>query len=1342
MTASLRWRFTLRHLRLIALVYQGAAAAAIVLSILLAARWLNLPFLGTFLEPIMTYNPVGPADPSQGWVLHRQMKKGDRLVAVNDVPVRSFADVERVLRGQVQGVIPTKVGFFPGETIPVTIRNADGKEQVLQVTLERFPESERVNFVFIPFSISLFFLILGLWVFVVRRNEPAGWTFSVLAVSLGIANGLLFDTLTTHVFFPFWVSGIAITAGALIDLALGFPQEFRLVVRRPYLRWIGYGIGIALTLNVYSTLDGESPLAHARSMEWVYLFAGLAGLFYFGAMFYHLRFASSPVVRSQASTILFGALLGFSAISVWAINTFVDWFDFPFTTWLLVPIVLFPFSIAYTILRFRLPQADAWMRQGVLYFLLMVLVVGAYGLLVSGLSLIFAQSLEEVVGNPWLIGGLAFLLAISLAPLQRRLQEAVDQVFFRGQRVYLKSQQEFSQKLTSLVSQKEIAQLLSDVLRMTLLPDRVHIYVYDRENDQYVAMPGEDGRPTSDLRFSTFGPLAEYLTRERLPLYLDMTNLPASFREEEVRLALLGARLFIRLSGRERLLGWAALGPRLSGRPYTPQDVDFIETLCRQAALSLERLQIVADLERRVQEMHALTRISQGVNITLSLDDVLELIYAQTTQIIPAADLHITLYNPAGKYYYHAFCVENHDRIPSKENIPLPPGTGLAQDVIRRGRPLITQDYFRECQARGVLPAEQGAFAWMAVPLNAGAETIGALSVGSRDPLVTYTRGQLDILQSIADQTAGAIVKSRLLVETERRARQLSMLNEIARQLTSTLETEPLLNNVLENAVNILNCEAGSLFLVDEQTDELIFKMAIGPVAADLVGKRLPPGSGIVGRVVQTRSPLIDNDVQHSLAHYAATDQETGFVTRSILAAPLLVKERVLGVIEVINRRDGMSFGEDDRDLLMAFAGQAAVALENARLYTLTDQELAARVEELSVMQRIDRELNTSLDIDRAMRTTLEWAMRQSAAQAGLIGMMDGNGNLRIMAQDGYGSYLSAYANSPLPLDLPALRRAVETGQLQRQSLDPAMGGSLLPEARHQIVVPIRREAQVIGLILLESTHQAGEDVSFLNRLSDHAAIAIANAQLYNEVQMANQAKSEFVSLVAHELKNPMTSIKGYTELLIGGKVGPINEMQANFLNTIRSNVERMSTLVSDLNDISKIEAGRLRLDFRTVELNDVLEEVLRSSRRQIEEKRQTVEVQLPDRLPPVWADRTRLAQILTNLVSNAYKYTPEEGRILIGAEVASNRWDVDGPGQVIHVWVSDNGIGISPEDQPKIFQKFFRSEDYKAREAPGTGLGLSITKNLVEMQGGRIWFESEFRKGATFHFTIPIAEG
>jgi signal transduction histidine kinase/putative methionine-R-sulfoxide reductase with GAF domain len=795
------------------------------------------------------------------------------------------------------------------------------------------------------------------------------------------------------------------------------------------------------------------------------------------------------------------------------------------------------------------------------------------------------------------------------------------------------------------------------------------------------------------------------------------------------------------LPGEERPVGWLALGTPLSGSLYTPKDLDFLDNISDQSSLAISRVQTVVDLERRVQEMNALTLVSQGVNVTLVFDDILELIFAQTSQIIPSSLFHITLYNKPADYFYYAFRVDENERITSRENQPLPPSLGLGQEIIRKGRPILTQDYLRECQARNITPSVQDVYAWMGVPLNSGAETIGSLSVGIHDATVTYTPAQLNLVQAIADQTVGAIVKARLLQEAEKRAHQLSTLNEITRQLTSTLEQEPLLRNILENAVVILNCEAGSLFLMDEPTGDLIFRVTVGPVATNLLGQRVPAGTGIVGRAVQLRSPVIENDGQRSLNRYENTDKQTGFISRSLLAVPMQIKDRVLGVIEVINRRDGLPFVEDDQNLLTAFAGQAAVAIENARLLEQTDQDLAEKVEELQVMGRIVRELNASLEVARAMRTTLEWAMRRSNAEAGLIGMIDGD-HLRLMAQQGYDEVLTPEGEAPVPLDSPIFRSAIQSGQPSQVSLVGNGTQGLLSIAHTQIIVPIRRETQVIGLLLLESTSDSQGNLGFLNQLSDSAAIAIANAQLYDEVQRANLAKSDFVSFVAHELKNPMTSIKGYTELLAAGSVGQVNEMQANFLSTIRSNVERMSVLVSDLNDNAKIEANRLRLDFKPVEVGEVIDEVLRSAKRQVEDKRQTVELQLEPDLPQVWADRFRVGQVLTNLVSNAHKYTPEGGQMIVGAEATNNQWDPGGAKRVVHLWVRDNGIGINIEDQAKIFQRFFRSDDMKAREVPGTGLGLNITKSLVEMQGGRIWFDSEFRKGTTFHFTIPVAEG
>lgn len=1314
-----------RMLQIIVLGYQALVVIALVAAIFFSNNWLRRPFLGAFVEHTLVFNGVGPQGEPEWQLLNKGYTFGNQLSAIDGMEVRTDADIQAALENA-----------STDKDITLTIRTSEGELKTETVKPTVFPD--HWTFVYLPGILSFAYLVISLWIFGLRRVESAGRAFTLFVASMSILSGTLFELYTTHHLTYVWTLALGIAGGALVDLALVFPQEARFVIGRPYLRWFGYIIGITLVGFAYTSLfDFSRPMAYLTAWQYLYAFNAISLVFFLSMIVWRVITSRSPIVRNQARAILFGALLGFGPLTVWLVAA-VIWGSINFSPYLLLFTIIFPVFTGYTILRYRFFSADYFQRRSLLYVLLSVITVGGYALLISGLSLIFGERLKTVHS---LVTGVAFFaLALLFNPLRSRLQQIIDSVFLRGQRAYQERLAQFTHELTNALELPVIQQTLREYVLSTILPERLHIYTFDLLTDQFVAAPDETGRPTSDIRFGLNSPLVQYMHREQLPLYTEGSAVPDSIQAERSRLALLGAELYVPMPGKERLNGWLALGPALSGKVYSGQQLQFLENLADQATLAIERAQVVFNMHRSVQEMSVINRISQGINITLSFDDILELINAQTLQIIPATDFHITLHNRAGGYFYYAFCLENNDRLINRENIPLPQNQGLAPQVIQHGRPILTQDYVRECQNRNVHPALQDVRAWLGVPLNAGAETIGALSIASRDQNVTYTRGQMDLLLSIANQTAGAIVKARLFKETEERARQLSTLNEITKRLTSTLETEPLLQTILENAVNILNCEAGSLFLVDDQTDDLVFRVTVGPVAPNLLGQRLPSGSGIVGRAVQMRGPVVENDVQRSSGWFANTDQQTGFISRSIMAIPMQVKDRVIGVIEVINRKDGLPFVHEDEALLTAFSGQAAIAIENARLYTLTDQELAARVEELSVMQRIDRELNASLEVDRAMRITLEWAMRQSGADAGLIGIIT-NDDLHLMAHQGYGNDLDAYEDTPLPLTQPQMKAAVEIGQPQRILLDPEEGGSILHGAHSQIIIPIRREASVIGLLLMESMKDANEDLSFLTRLSDHAAIAISNAQLYAEVQAANVAKSDFVSFVAHELKNPMTSIKGYTELLAAGAVGAINDNQANFLQTIRSNVERMSILVSDLNDNSKIEANRLRLEFKAVSVPDVVDEVVRSTHRQIEDKKQTISLEMPDDLPLVWADRTRLGQILTNLLSNAHKYTPEEGEIIIGAESADNQWDPQGAAKVAHVWVRDNGIGISQEDQKKIFNKFFRSDDQKAREAPGTGLGLNITKSLAEMQGGRIWFESEYRQGTTFHITIPIAE-
>ena len=1307
-------------------VYQIIVLVAFVAIPFFAVSYYNTPFPGAFYEHTLVINNIQPQN--EHWQFYSQGAQfGDQIIAINGQPVKNSSEVREILKG-----------YFPGETHTFTVRSREGVVRDLNIVLQRFLFEDLVSYFIIPMFVGLVFMGVGLWIYSLRRNETSGRAFAVLGVSVAVVTGSLFDLYTTHYVSAIWSFSVPLVGAAMLHLGLVFPQEARVASRYPFLRWLGYFIAVPLALYSITTIGNmQAPYAYLQAWQFSYLFTGLSLLTFLGVMLYRFLPSSSPVVRQQARTILVGSVLAFGPIIIYLLRAaFVFTY---FTPLLFLPIIIFPITTGYTVLRYRLVRTDFILGRSVLYALLSVLAIGGYLLLAVGAAMLFGSTSN----NPLLIALAVFLSALLLSPIRSRLQEVIDALFFRGERAHQEQLKSYTRDLTSAVDIHQILQILREQISVSLLPSQLHIFLYDLTNDQYLAASDETGRASTDIRFSTSSQLATTLRKEKLPLFIDEDRLPVSVQAERGRLALLGARLFVPMPGRERLIGWLALGERLSGENYDSNDISFLEALSSQAAVALERAQALSNMERRVHEMNILARIAQGINITLNFDDILELIYAQTTQIVPGADLHLTLYNKTAQNFYYAFYLEDDERVPQRENVPLAPKTTLDQEVILTRRAILTQDFTSQCQALGITPHNKGLYAWLGVPLNTGSETLGALSIATRDPNVIYTTAQMELLQAIADQAAGAIVKSRLLQETERRAQQLSILNVITRQLTSTLELQPLLKSILENAVNILNTEAGSLFLVDEQTDELIFQVTVGPVASNLVGQRLPSGTGFVGKAVLARQPVIINDVQATNTWSSDTDKQTGFITKAILAVPMEVKDRIIGVIEIINKRDGLPFGADDQNLLSAFAGQAAVAIENARLYTLTDQELTARVEELSVMQRIDRELNASLELDRAMRITLEWAMRQSKADAGFIGFVQDNG-VRLMAHNGYDKEVAAYDEKFISLDHPAISEAIVSGQPRRIVMENAMAmGAFLNGARSQLVIPIRRESYVIGLFLLESTVSdrfQQDELNFLSRLADHAAIAIANAQLYAQIDAANKSKSQFVSFVAHELKNPMASIKGYTELVTGGMAGPVNDMQAKFLATVRSNVDRMNTIVSDLSDLNKIEAGILKMDFKPVSVPEIVEEAVRSTKRQIEEKEQTVDLNVPDQLPLIWADRNRMIQIAVNLVSNATKYTPKSGMITIGAERsvadASNTDDL----QVVHFWVKDTGIGITPEDQKKIFQQYFRT-DISKDMATGTGLGLNITKNLVEMQGGKIWFDSEVGQGTTFHVTVPVSE-
>ena len=482
----------------------------------------------------------------------------------------------------------------------------------------------------------------------------------------------------------------------------------------------------------------------------------------------------------------------------------------------------------------------------------------------------------------------------------------------------------------------------------------------------------------------------------------------------------------------------------------------------------------------------------------------------------------------------------------------------------------------------------------------------------------------------------------------------------------------------------------------------------------------------------------------------------------AVIAAPFTVGEHGTGVIEILDETPLREWDEDERLLVQEIANQLGLAIENAELYSEIESVAAERQRYLQEAERRALELQTAAEIarDTTQTLSLEELLDQNVNllcerfgfyHASIFLLDEAGKNAVVRASTGKAGeellsrkHKLAVGSRSIIGTTTALNEPVVVNDVLKSKTH--YRNPLLPDTRSEMGIPLSLGNRVIGAIDIQSVREnafSEDDLSVFQILSDQIAIAIENARAYElaqkaieEMQEVDQMKSQFLANMSHELRTPLNSIIGFSRVIIKGIDGPINAVQEQDLNAIYNSGQHLLSLINDILDLSKIEAGKMTLAFDDLHLGDLVNSVMSTASGLVKDKPVQLIQDIPEDIPVVQADNTRIRQVLLNFISNAAKFT-DEGSITVSARVRNK---LNNSGQEILVTVTDTGVGIADEDRYKLFQAFSQVDDSPTRKTGGTGLGLAISRNLIQMHEGEIGLlSSTVGEGSTFFFTLPL---
>ncbi len=788
-------------------------------------------------------------------------------------------------------------------------------------------------------------------------------------------------------------------------------------------------------------------------------------------------------------------------------------------------------------------------------------------------------------------------------------------------------------------------------------------------------------------------------------------------------------------------------------RPFSESELDLVATFADQAAIAIENVRLFNETKESLEQQTAtadVLRIMSGS--AFDLQPALEAVVTSAARLCEAhiawlAEYDGSLIRPRVHYASEPRFEAAFQTYLASDFAPDPQSL-MARSLLGK-RTIHVPDLAADpgLLQHSVIARATGTRAALAVPLLRD-RAIGGIVLARLEPR-PFSDKQIRLVEMFADQAAIAIENVRLFNETKEALERQTATSEVLKFISrSAFELQPVLDAVVEYAARLTRASG---FIYQLQGGAFRRATAYGlseelqrwidehPVRPDDQGT-------LVGRVARQRSVIHIPDVLADPSYtYKAAQEFAGF--RALLGVPLLRGDELIGVLDLW-RAEPRAFTDREIGLVQTFADQAVIAIENVRLFDETKESLEQQTAVAGVLQVIGR---SAFDLQSVLESVIERATKLAEAEQGFIYRLREDGRYHLAVSYQITPEFKEWTERN-PLN-PATRGTV-TGRVvqERRAVhvpdvleDPEYTyweAQRVGKFRAILGVPLLREGVVVGVLILWRTEPRSftdRQIQLVTTFADQAVIAIENARLFNEIQdksreleLASRHKSEFLANMSHELRTPLNAIIGFSEVLNEQMAGPLTEKQAEYLADILESGKHLLSLINDILDLSKIEAGRMELARSTFSLGEALRNGLTMLRERASRHDIDLRLELAAGVDLITADERKIKQTLFNLLSNAVKFTPDGGRVDVRAERADGE---------VRISVSDTGIGIAPEDRERIFEEFQQAARSEGRSQEGTGLGLTLAKKFVELHGGRIWVESEVGKGATFTFAIPVGQ-